>query len=224
FLNRRLGGVERVVHAVLLFLHLDFGRAADADHRNAAGQLRQAFLQLLLVVVRRGLFDLRLDLRDAGLDVLLAARTVDDRGVVLVDANLLGRAQHVQLDVLELDAEVFADHLAAGDDRDVFQHGLAAIAEAWRLDGSNLETTTQLVDDQRRQRLTLDLFGDDDERTSALHDRFEDREKVLQRAELLLVDEDVGLIELRHHLVGIGDEVGRDVAAVELHAFDDVEL
>src|SRR5690242_8844129 len=30
--------------------------------------------------------------------------------------------------------------------------------------------------------------------------------------------------ELSHHLLGIGDEIGRDVAAVELHAFDYVEL
>jgi hypothetical protein len=47
--------------------------------------------------------------------------------------------------VLEFDAEVFRDRLAAGQDRDVLQHGLAAIAEARRLDGSNLQTTAQTV-------------------------------------------------------------------------------
>ena len=46
----------------------------------------------------------------------------------------------------------------------------------------------------------------------------------LQRGELLLVDEDVGVLELGHHLLGIGDEVGREIAAIELHALDDVEL
>ena len=46
----------------------------------------------------------------------------------------------------------------------------------------------------------------------------------LQRGELLLVDEDVGILELGDHLLGVGDEVRREVAAVELHAFDDVEL
>ncbi|MGX1052073.1 hypothetical protein AB7M74_003025 [Bradyrhizobium japonicum] len=40
----------------------------------------------------------------------------------------------------------------------------------------------------------------------------------------LLVDEDVGVVHLNAHLVGVGDEVGRDVAAVELHALDDVKL
>ena len=38
------------------------------------------------------------------------------------------------------------------------------------------------------------------------------------------MDEDVGVLQLDAHLVGVGDEVGRDVAAVELHALDDVEL
>ena len=57
--------LECVVDAVLLLFHLDFGRAADADDRDAAGQLVETFLQLLLVVVRGGLFDLRLDLGDA---------------------------------------------------------------------------------------------------------------------------------------------------------------
>ena len=46
----------------------------------------------------------------------------------------------------------------------------------------------------------------------------------LQRRELLLVDEDVGVLELGDHLLGVGDEVGREIAAVELHALDDVEL
>ena len=38
------------------------------------------------------------------------------------------------------------------------------------------------------------------------------------------MDKDVGVFELGRHLLGVGDEVGREVAAVELHAFDDVEL
>ena len=75
--------------------------------------------------------------------------------------------------------EVFADDLAAGDDRDVLEHGLAAIAEARCLHGRNLEAAAQLVDDERGQSLTLDLFRDDEERTSSLHHGFENREERL---------------------------------------------
>jgi hypothetical protein len=38
------------------------------------------------------------------------------------------------------------------------------------------------------------------------------------------VEQDIGLLELGQHLVGIGDEIGREVAPVELHALDDIEL
>src|SRR5215217_6898953 len=69
FLDCRTGGVKSVLDAVLLLLDLDLGRTADADDRHATRKLRQALLELLTVVVRSGLLDLRLDLGDAALDV-----------------------------------------------------------------------------------------------------------------------------------------------------------
>ena len=95
FLHRGAGGVEGVLDAILLLLHLDLGRAADANDRDAAGELGQTLLQLLAVVVRGGLLDLRLDLADAGFDVLFLAGAADDRGVFLVDHDLAGAAEHV---------------------------------------------------------------------------------------------------------------------------------
>ena len=38
------------------------------------------------------------------------------------------------------------------------------------------------------------------------------------------MDEDVGILDLGDHLVGVGDEIGADVAAVELHAFHDFQF
>ena len=74
FLDGRTGRVQRVFDAGLLLLHLDLGRGADLDHGDAAGELRNALLQLLLVVVGGGLLDLLLDLRDARLDVRASCR------------------------------------------------------------------------------------------------------------------------------------------------------
>src|SRR5690606_9552619 len=149
FFNGCTRGVQRVVDAVLLLFHFDFRRAADADDRDAAGQFGQTFLQLLLVVVRGGVLDLLLDLADAGLDGVLLTDAVHDGGVVLGDGDLLGLAEHVEGDVLQLDAEVFRDDLAAGQDGDVLQHGLAAVAEAGGLDGGDAKAAAQLVDDER---------------------------------------------------------------------------
>ena len=155
---------------------------------------------------------------------LLLAGAVDDRGVLLLDAHPLGAAEHVEGHVLELDAEVFGDRLAGGEDGDVLEHGLAAVAEARSLDGRDLEAAAQLVDDERRERLALDVLGDDEERLAGLHHGLEDRQHRLERRQLLLVDEDVGVLELGDHLLRVGDEVRGEVAAVELHALDDVEL
>src|SRR4051812_25854831 len=224
FLDRGAGRMHRVINAILALLHLDLGRAADADHRDAAGELGQTLLQLLLVVVRGGFLDLRLDLGNACLDVGLLARAVDDRGVFLVDHHLLGAAEHGERDVLELDAEIFADRLAAGQDCDVLQHRLAAIAEARSLHGRDLEAAAQLVDDEGGESFAFDVFRDDDERLRGLHHRLEQRQQLLEARQLLFVDQDVGVIHVDAHLVGIGDEVRRDVAAVELHALDDFKL
>src|SRR5258708_4890741 len=87
-----------------------------------------------------------------------------------------------------------------------------------------LKVAAQLVDDERGESLAFHVLGDDQQRLAGLHHRFEQREQLLQARQLLLVDEDVGIVELDPHLVGVGDEVGRDVAAVELHALDHLEL
>src|SRR5207302_2223850 len=118
------------------------------DLGDAAGELGEALLELLLVVVAGGAVDLVLQLLDAALDQLRVAAALDDRRVVLVDADLLGAAELVELDVLELDAQLLEDGGAAGDDRDVLEHRLAAVAEARGLDGADLERAAELVDDE----------------------------------------------------------------------------
>src|SRR6266446_5395218 len=224
FFHRRTGRMHRVINAILALPDLDLGRAADADHRDAACKLGHTLLQLLTVVVRGSFLDLRLDLIDPRFDVGLLAGAADDGGVFLVDHHLLGATEHGERDVLHLDAEIFRDRLTAGQHRDVLQHGLAAIAEARSLHSGNLEAATQTVDDEGGERFALDVFRDDDERLAGLHHGFQQRKQFVQVGELLLIDQDVGVIEFNAHLVGVGDEVGRDVAAVELHAFDDVKF
>jgi hypothetical protein len=128
------------------------------------------------------------------------------------------------LHVLELDAEIFGDGLAAGENRDVLQHCLATIAKARSLHGANLESSAQLIDDQGGECFAFHVLSNDDERLAALGDLLEQREQVLHRADLLFVDEDVGVLEHGFHALRIGDEIRREVAAVKLHALDDFEL
>src|SRR5205823_5131335 len=197
---------------------------ADLEHRNAAGQLGQALLQLLAVVVAVALLDLGLDLVDPAGDLVAVSGALDDRRLVLGDDDLAGLAEQVERGVLELEADLFADDLAAGEDGHVLQHRLAAVAEARRLDRNALERAADLVDDQRRERLALDVLTDDDELLAALHDLLEDGEEVLDGADLAVDEQDVGLVDDGFHPLRVGDEVGRDEALVEAHALDELEL
>ena len=216
--------MPRVLDPILPLLDFDFGRAADPDHRDSPRQLRQALLQLLAIVVGRGLFDLRPDLRNAARDVFLRSPAVDDRGVILVDNHFLGAAEHLQSHIFELDAEVLGNGRAAGQDRNILEHGLASIAEAGCLDGRDLHAAAQFIDHQRRQRLALDILGDDEQRFAGLDHRFQQRHQCLQPGQLLFVVQNVRIVELDQHLLGIGHKIGRNESSIELHAFDNLQF
>ena len=123
------------------------------------------------------------------------AAAVDDGGVVLVHGDALGAAEVFETNAFQLDAGLFHDGLAAGQDRDVFQHGLAAIAEARSLHGAGVQGAAQLVDHEGGQRFAFHFLGDDQQRLAAARDLLEHGQQILHVADLLLVDQDVGILE-----------------------------
>src|SRR2546428_118399 len=222
-LDGRLGGVHRVLDAGLLLLHLGLGGRADLDDGDASNELREPLLQLLAIVVGGRLLDLGADLLHPALDVGALALALDDGGVVLVGGDLLGLAEVLDLHVLQLDAEVLRDALAAGENGDVLEHGLAPVTEPRRLHRANLERAAQLVDDERRQRLALHVFRDDQQRAAALGHLLEKRQEVAHVGDFLLMDQDVRVLQHALHALGVGDEIGAQVSTVELHPLDDLE-
>src|SRR6202034_1648910 len=160
-LDRGLGVAHRVLDAVLALLQLDLGRRARLDDGHAAGQLGQPLLELLAVVVGVGVVDLGADLVDPARDLVRVTGAVDDRGLVLGHDDLAGPAEHVDVDAVQLEADLFADDLATGEDGDVTEHGLAAVAEAGGLDRDAPEQPAHLVHDQGRQGLAVDVLGND---------------------------------------------------------------
>ena len=151
------------------------------------------------------------------------ASTFDDRGVVLRDGDGLGLAKDGDRSIFELGARVFGNQHTASEDSDVFEHGLATVTEARGLDGGDLQGATHLVHDERCESFAIDVFGDDEERLALLCHVFEHREQILHGRNLLVVQQDVRILEGDFHAVGVGDKVRREVAAVELHTFHDVE-
>src|SRR6267143_2919385 len=224
FLDRRARGVQGVFYARFLFFHLHLGRRADLDHRHATCELGYTLLQFLFVVIAGRFVDLGTDVLDPRLDRFGIAGTVDDRGFFLCNLNAFRAPEILQARFLGGRALFNNNHLAAGKDSDVFEHGLAAVAEPRRLHGRSLENSAQVVYHQRRERLALDFFGDDEKRLAGLGYLLQNRQQLPDVRDLLVVQKNVGILQHRNLLLRVVDEIRREIPSVELHAFDHLEL
>ena len=202
---------------------LGFAGCAHFEHAHAAGELGEAFLQLFLIVRAGGVGNLVLELCDAVLDILLLACAVHDGGVVLRDGHLFGRAEHLEGGLFEFETLLLADNYAAREDSDVFEHGLAAVTEAGSLDGANLELRAQAVYNERSESFAVNVLCNNEQGTAGLHGGVENGQEVVDGRNLLVVDEDIGVLHHALHLLSIGHEVGGEITAVELHAFHGLE-
>ena len=223
FLHRSTGGIQGILNTGFFLLHLHFSGSTNIDHCHTTNQFCQAFLQLFAVIIRGGVFDLGTDLLYPGSQLVFVTSTVNNGGVVLIHCNPLGRAKIVDGDVLKFDAKVFGDYLAAGKGSDILKHGLATIAKTGRLDCSNLQGATQLVDHQGGQGLAIHILGDNQKRLAHLGNRLEDGKQILHAGDLFLVDEDERVIHTHFHPLGIGDKVRGEVATVKLHTLNHIQ-
>src|SRR5258705_1683517 len=215
--------IKPAIEAALLHFNVVVVASPSLADRHTAYEFRKSLLQLLTVVVGSGVFNLGTERFHSTFDVRLFAITFDDRGVVLVDRDLLRPTQVLELDVLELDAEFFADHLTAGENCDVLEHGFTSITEPWRLHGCDVQRAAQFVDHQSCEGLAFDILCNDEHRFAQLGNLLEQRQQILHRADLLFVDQDQWILEYCFHSLRIGYEVGAQVAAIELHSLDDFE-
>jgi hypothetical protein len=72
-----------------------------------------------------------------------------------------------------------------------------------RLHGDGLERAAQLVDDDRRERLALDVLRHDQQRLAGLDDLLEHGQEILDGADLLVRDQDVRVVEHGLHALGV---------------------
>ena len=94
----------------------------------------------------------------------------------LVHFHALRPAQVVQRNLVQREADLFGDHRAAGQDCNVVQHRAAAVAKTRRLYRDRLQYAAYVVDHQRRERLALDILGDDQQRPAGLGDLLQQRQ------------------------------------------------
>jgi len=219
-----LGGGESINGAVLLLTDLSLAGTTNLDHGNTTGDLGEALLELLLLVLGGGVGNGGLEKLDALLNIGLVACTVENDGLVLGNGHLLGLTKHVELSVLELETNILGDDLATSEDGKILEVGLAVLTKAGGLDGTDLEATTKLVDNEGGKSLTLDVLSDDEEGAAILNGLLKDGDKGLKVGDLAFVKENAGVVELALLGLGVGKEVRGDVAAVELHTLDNLKL
>ena len=208
-LHRSTSGIEGILHPGLAILHLRLRSSTHVDHRNTPHQLGQPLLQLLPIIVAGGLLNLNPDLLDPTLQGTAFAHPLDNGGVVLVDAYPLGPTQIVHVHIFQLDPQILGDDPTAGENGDVLQHGLAPVPEAGGLDRRTPKGSADLVDHQGGQGLPLHLLRNHQKGLPRPGNLLQDGQQVLHRADLLLVQQDVRLLQLRLHLLRVGHKVGR---------------
>src|SRR6266568_230181 len=222
FFHSSTGRMHRIFDARLLLLHFRLGRRADLDDSHTADKLRQPLLQLFAIVVGSRVFDLSANLFHAPFYGRALTAAFDDGGVVLVDDDLFRRAEILNLDVLQLDAEIFCDRTALSEGCDIVQHRLPAIAKARSFHGRRLQRAPQLVHNECCERFTFDVFSDNQQGAPHLRHLFQDRQKVFHRADLFFHNQDEAIFQYTLHPVRVGHKVRRQITTIELHPFDQV--
>jgi hypothetical protein len=84
--------------------------------------------------------------------------------------------------------------------------------------------SAQSVENERGERVAVDVLGDDEQLSTLLGDDLEHGDDRLNARDLAVDDEHIDVFELALLRLGVGDEVSRDVALIELHAVDHFDL
>ena len=217
--------MHRVLDARLLFLHLGLGCRADLDDGDAADELGEPLLQLLAVVVGGRVLDLRCGAASRGPSMAVGrAGALDDGRVVLVDRDLLRLAEILQLDRLELDPEVLGDGPAVRSESATS----SSIALRRSPKPGALTAATLIVP---RSLLTTSVARASPSMSSAMMSSgrpgWPTSSSTGSRSFIELIFFSwirmTGILEHDFHALRVGHEIGREVAAVELHALDDLE-
>ena len=167
---------------------------------------------------------MRTNLVHTSFDFFLAAFAVDDGCFFFGNANLASAAQISQFYAVQLAAEFFGNNRTAGDDGNILQHRFTAIAKARSLNSYRFEGAAQLVDHQSGQCFAFYVFSNDQQFFTLLYYFFQNRQHVGNSADFAIGDQDVRIGQNGFHFVRIGDHVRRNVTAVELHAFYNLQI
>ena len=177
-------------------------------------------MEFLAIVIAVRIFYLAADLSNATFDRIFLPGTTNHDCVFTGDGNLLDAAQIAQFDSFQVDSKILENRLAIGQRCDVTKDRFATITVARSLDSSHAQNATHLVDHQSRQRISFNVFSDNQQRLLRLADCFEQRDHLLVVGDLLFMNQNVAVFQFDRHLILIGYKVRREEPSIELHTFN----
>ena len=133
---------------------------------------------------------------------------------------LTGTAQVLNSNAIQLTAQLLGNQLAAGEDCDILQHCLSAIAEARSLDCQSPEGTAQLVYNDSSQSLAIKILSYNNQLLAHLYNLLQDWQDVVYSGNLLIGNQDERIVHYCFHLVSVSNHVRGNIAAIELHALN----
>ena len=209
---------------MLAFLQLNLGCRASLEHSHTTGELCQALLQLLAVVVGIGVCDLGANLCHAAIKCGGVASALNNGGLVLGDNNLACLTQHLKGCGIQGQANLFGNNLAAGEDRNISHHSLATVTETGCLHGNGLDGAAHLVQHEQSQSLALNILGNNQQRLAGLHDLLKNGNQILHVRDLLVDHQDVGVFQNGFLTLGVGHEVAGEEALIEAHTLGEFQV
>ena len=215
--------VDRVFDQVQPALLLDRRGPAGEQDRGASRELGQPLFDLVALDILRCEFVLTRHLHAARGDQRRVAIAGCHHRLVRRDANLARATQIAHLHRGDAAAQVARDHPPAGEDREVFERGLAPVPVLWRMDRRHRRAALVAPGQQAHDAGRRDLFGDDQQRPLRVSHQRDDRGHLVLRHQTHVGHQDVRVVEHHLHLLDVGDHVVREVATVERHALDDFE-
>ena len=215
--NCRLSSIESILDTELLLLHLNLGSRTNLDNGNTACKLCKALGKLFLVKLRGCGFKSNLDLCNALGNSNLVTVAANDNGVFLANLNLSCATKLTESGVLKIKTKIAGNNLTACKGCDVNEHLLTSVTKAGCLNGNNGEGAAKLVKNESCKSLALNVLGNDKQLFARLNDLLKKGEKILNIRDLLICYKDKAIVESCLHLICIGCEIGRKVAAVKLH-------
>jgi hypothetical protein len=211
---------ECILNAILKLSDFDFRSSTNLDDSDSTGKSTNTLLELLSVVITGSAFHLVFKGLNALSNLSGFSSSTHDDDVVFRDDNLLGRSHAGDVSGGNALAKVLRDELSTGSDSNIL-HGVASvISESGRFHTADLESSTEFVNNEGSEGFGLNILSDDEERLLALHAAFEEGKELLDGVDLLVKEEDGGVLEDTFLGLGIGDEVGGNETTVPLESFD----